>query len=145
MTQLLTPEQRIKQLEAQLETSWQQSLVYKTMLDVLPVAARLNRKLCEQARYSDAVGVLASPVTGGGVGLAQIEKIILLARAEGKRDIATAAHYVVEVMEETDMRFTKEGKTLDTRESVLAEPIAAVCKMDNELMPMLTALALPSS
>lgn len=29
------PEQRIKQLEAELETSRQQSLVYKTMLDVL--------------------------------------------------------------------------------------------------------------
>jgi hypothetical protein len=35
MTQPLTPEQRIKQLEAELETSRQQSLVYKTMLDVL--------------------------------------------------------------------------------------------------------------
>lgn len=31
----LTPEQRIKQLEAELERSRQQSLVYKTMLDVL--------------------------------------------------------------------------------------------------------------
>lgn len=35
MTQPLTPEQRIKQLETELETSRQQSLVYKTMLDVL--------------------------------------------------------------------------------------------------------------
>lgn len=35
MTQPLTPEQRIKQLEAELEMSRQQSLVYKTMLDVL--------------------------------------------------------------------------------------------------------------
>lgn len=35
MTQPPTPEQRIKQLEAELETSRQQSLVYKTMLDVL--------------------------------------------------------------------------------------------------------------
>ena len=35
MTQPLTPEQRIKQLEAELEASRQQSLVYKTMLDVL--------------------------------------------------------------------------------------------------------------
>lgn len=31
----LTPEQRIKQLETELERSRQQSLVYKTMLDVL--------------------------------------------------------------------------------------------------------------
>ena len=35
MTQPVTPEQRIKQLEAELEMSRQQSLVYKTMLDVL--------------------------------------------------------------------------------------------------------------
>ena len=31
----LTPEQRIKQLEAELKRSQEQSLVYKTMLDVL--------------------------------------------------------------------------------------------------------------
>ena len=35
MSKPLTPEQRIKQLEAELEQSRQQSLVYKTMLDVL--------------------------------------------------------------------------------------------------------------
>jgi hypothetical protein len=31
----LTPEQRIKQLEAELDRAKQQSLVYKTMLDVI--------------------------------------------------------------------------------------------------------------
>jgi transposase len=35
MSKPLTPEQRIKQLEAELEKARQQSLVYKTMLDVL--------------------------------------------------------------------------------------------------------------
>jgi transposase len=35
MLKPLTPEQRIKQLEAELEESRQRSLVYKTMLDVL--------------------------------------------------------------------------------------------------------------
>lgn len=35
MSTPITPEQRIKQLEAELEKSRQQSLVYKTMLDVL--------------------------------------------------------------------------------------------------------------
>jgi transposase-like protein len=35
MSKPLTPEQRIKQLETELEQSRQQSLVYRTMLDVL--------------------------------------------------------------------------------------------------------------
>jgi len=35
MSKPLTPEQRIKQLETELETAKQRSLVYKTMLDVL--------------------------------------------------------------------------------------------------------------
>jgi transposase-like protein len=35
MSKALTPEQRIKQLEAELEESRQRSQVYKTMLDVL--------------------------------------------------------------------------------------------------------------
>ena len=35
MSTPLTPEQRIKQLEAELDRSQKQSLVYKTMLDVI--------------------------------------------------------------------------------------------------------------
>lgn len=35
MSTPLTPEQRIKQLEAELDRSKKQSLVYKTMLDVI--------------------------------------------------------------------------------------------------------------
>jgi len=55
MTEPLTPEQRIKQLEAELETSRQQSLVYKTMLDVLSKeygVAVVKKPLPEQRKSS---------------------------------------------------------------------------------------------
>ena len=42
MSKPLTPEQRIKQLEAELETAQQRSLVYKTMLDVLAKEHGIN-------------------------------------------------------------------------------------------------------
>jgi transposase-like protein len=50
-----TPEQRIKQLEAELERSRQQSLVYKTMLDVLARehgVALVKKPLPEQHKSS---------------------------------------------------------------------------------------------
>jgi transposase-like protein len=50
-----TPEQRIKQLEAELERSRQQSLVYKTMLDVLAKehgVALVKKPLPEQHKSS---------------------------------------------------------------------------------------------
>lgn len=107
-----------------------------------PAAARLNRKLCEQARYSNAVTVLASPVTGGGIGLGQIEKLVLLARAQGMADTEAAARSLVQAMEHAGQRFTKEGKVLEAPEAVLAEAVRAVRGVDSELMPMLTALGI---
>ncbi len=42
MSKPLTPEQRIKQLEAELETAQQRSLIYKAMLDVLAKEHGIN-------------------------------------------------------------------------------------------------------
>lgn len=55
MSKPLTPEQRIKQLETELERSRQQSLVYKTMLDVLASEhgiAPIKKPLPEQPKSS---------------------------------------------------------------------------------------------
>lgn len=55
MSKPLTPEQRIKQLEAELDRSRQQSLVYKTMLDVLAKehgVALVKKPLPEQPKSS---------------------------------------------------------------------------------------------
>lgn len=55
MSTPLSPEQRIKQLEAELERSRQQSLVYKTMLDVLAKehgVGIVKKRLPEQPKSS---------------------------------------------------------------------------------------------
>ena len=50
---------------------------------VRPRCDALNRHFCEKAQFSADVGVLASPVTGGGVSVGRFAMLFLLARAQG--------------------------------------------------------------
>ena len=48
-----------------------------------PATARLNRHLLEKALGRTDLAALASPVTGGGVGVLHLQQLFLLARLEG--------------------------------------------------------------
>ncbi|MBF0164502.1 MAG: class I SAM-dependent methyltransferase [Magnetococcales bacterium] len=48
-----------------------------------PRCAILNRHLLEQARHSDRINHLASPVTGGGVRVPRLEQLFLLSASQG--------------------------------------------------------------
>lgn len=105
-----------------------------------PATARLNQKLCDQARYSNAVSVLASPVTGGGIGLGQAERLILLARAKGLASAEDAACFMVAVMSQAGQALTLKGEVLESPEAQFAEALRLVQGMDSELLPLLKAL-----
>lgn len=105
-----------------------------------PAATRLNRKLCDAARYSDAVGVLASPVTGGGIGLGRVERLALLARAQGTADVEEAARVVTTLMSQAGQRFTRKGEVIESPEAQFTEALRLLRDMDSELLPLLKAL-----
>lgn len=46
----------------------------------------LNRHLCDKAQGTGEIGYLASPVTGGGVGVNRFEQLFLREIAQGRKD-----------------------------------------------------------
>lgn len=105
-----------------------------------PAAARLNRSLCEQARYSGAVTVLASPVTGGGIGIGQVDKLYLLARSRKLAGAESIAGFIMDALRQAGQQVIKDGKPLDTVEAQFDETVRLVRNFEQETLPMLEAL-----
>lgn len=105
-----------------------------------PATARLNRRLCEEARYSNAVTVLASPVTGGAVGIGQVEKLYLLARSQGMDGIEQSVRFILDALGRSGLRLLKDGKALETPEAEYDEALRVVGNMERDVLPMLEAL-----
>lgn len=105
-----------------------------------PATSRLNRVLCEQARYSNSVTVLATPVTGGGVGLGQVEKLFLLAHAQSISGTEEIARFIVSTLNQAGQRIAREGKALETTQAEFDEAVSLVSGMEQNMLPMLKAL-----
>jgi len=100
----------------------------------------LNRNICERARGSQDINVLASPVTGGGVAAARFQQLFLLAIAHGKNSPADQAAFVWDVLVTQGQRVIKEGKTLETAEDNLAELKTQATTFMERRFPLLKAL-----
>lgn len=105
-----------------------------------PQAQRLNRKLCDQARFSDAVNVLASPVTGGGITVSRLDMLFMLARAQGKKDPQEWARFMVYTMNVQGRRVLKDGKIPETSEAEFEEASRIARDFQDQRLPMLDAL-----
>lgn len=105
-----------------------------------PQAQRLNRRLCDQARYSEAVNVLASPVTGGGIPVSRLDMLFLLSRADGKQDPAEWGRFVVHTMNMQGRRVLKDGKVPDSVEVEVEEATRVAHEFKELRLPVLEAL-----
>ncbi len=81
----------------------------------------LNQHLCLQAQFEKRVEFLASPVTGGGVGVSRFEQLFLLSIKQGKKQPAEWAHQVWQLLGSQGERLVVEGKILETGDENLAE------------------------
>ncbi len=79
---------------------------------------RFNRALMEKARHSADLLALASPVTGGGIGVDRMEQLFLLAR---QHKAADAPAFAWQAISAVGQRLTREGTALVTPEENLAE------------------------
>jgi SAM-dependent methyltransferase len=101
---------------------------------------KLNRVLCDKARGSNDIHYLASPVTGGGVGVGRFQQLFLLARREGKKQAAEWAHFAWETLSAQGQRIQKGGKTLENPEENLAELTAQATTFADKQLPILKSL-----
>ena len=82
---------------------------------------KLNTHLMLKARSSNDIGFLASPVTGGGVGVGRFHQLFMLALQQGKKKPEDWAAFVAQILAAQGQKIVKEGKPLETAEEHLAE------------------------
>ena len=101
---------------------------------------KLNAFLCDRARGSNEISVLASPVSGGGVMLNRLKQLFLLARKQGKERPAEWAEFVWQVLAPQGHKLIKDGKTLESTGENIAELAAQAQAFNDQHLPMLKAL-----
>lgn len=101
-------------------------------------AERFNRAVTKRARYSDDLYFLASPVTGGGVGVDRVQQLFLLAL--GNR-VPDPAAFVWNTLSSQGQKLGRDGKPLETAEENLAELRVRYEAFENRL-PSLRALGI---
>ncbi|MBK5969053.1 MULTISPECIES: class I SAM-dependent methyltransferase [Thiorhodovibrio] len=85
-----------------------------------PRTKALNRHLMQQARGSDAIRFLASPITGGGINVERFHQLFLLARQQGRQTPADWARFVWDILKAQNQRVLKDGQALQREEDNLA-------------------------
>lgn len=103
---------------------------------------KLNAFLYDKARGSNDSNYLASPVTGGGVGVARFPQLFLLAKSQGKKQPAEWAQFVWQVLPIQGQKIAKDGKTLETAQENLADLTAQAQQFADKHLPILNALGI---
>lgn len=106
----------------------------------VPRVRAFNRKLCEQARYSEAVATLASPVTGGAVPVSRFEQLMLLARADGLASPEGWSRFIHRILGVQGERVLKEGKVPESSEEELQVIVDMATEFQKGRMVLLDAL-----
>lgn len=102
--------------------------------------ATLNSHLVRRSRGSDEIRYLASPVSGGGIGVDRFQQLFILAHENGFKSPHDVANFTYKVLLTENQRIYKEGKILDTEEDQLTELEAQATEFADNFMPMLCAL-----
>ena len=108
--------------------------------------ARLNYVLCEQARAGEGHSFLASPVTGTGIAATRMERLFLLARANGATEPEDWAAFVCKVYADTGTAITDSDGHPLWPENVFPHVARIAAVFASEQFPYLRAMgALPAS
>lgn len=103
---------------------------------------RLNAHLLEKAYGQNAVHCLASPVTGGGLGVTPFEQQFLLARLQGMQQPADWGYYAWQILQAQGKCLVVDGQPLQSSEDSLTKLQAQAQVFAEERLPMLLALGL---
>jgi hypothetical protein len=81
----------------------------------------LNEHILHRARKSMDLRHLASPVTGGGVPLAHLGQLFVLASRQGGDRAEALTEYVWRFLESVGERLTRDGKKIESKDDNLRE------------------------
>ena len=105
-------------------------------------ALRFNQAALARSIGGQALPVLASPVTGGGVGVAPFYQLFLLARTQGQKTPAQWAKFVWQHLQGQGRRVVTEGRTLESEEENLAALLEEAQGFAVERLPRLVGLGI---
>lgn len=100
----------------------------------------LNATLMKHAHYSDQVGVLASPVIGGGVAAGRFDQLFLAAIQAGKQTPEEWSSYAWEILKAQGESLLVEGQALSGDNANLARLGEFAVKFQDTGLPVLRAL-----
>ena len=98
-----------------------------------------NRHVCESAQHRFDVSHLASPVSGGGVFVSQLNQLFLLAMKKGMKAPADIATFAARTPALTGKSLTRDGKKLETPEENAAEMNRRASDFIRKNLPLLRA------
>jgi hypothetical protein len=101
---------------------------------------KLNTHLMLKSRSSNDTTFLASPVTGGGIGVGRFHQLFVLAMQQGKKNPEDWAAFVSQILTAQGQKIVKEGKPLETAEEQLAELTSQAHEFSVKQLPIFKAL-----
>jgi hypothetical protein len=101
---------------------------------------KLNTHLMLKARSSNEITYLASPMTGGGVGVGRFQQLFLLAIQQGKKKPEDWSAFVAQILATHGQKIVKDGKPLETPEEHIAELTTQANEFDMKQLTILKAL-----
>jgi SAM-dependent methyltransferase len=101
---------------------------------------KLNSYFINRSRGSNELAYLATPVTGGAISVGRFQQLFVLALQQGLKKPTELASFVEGILRAQGQKIVKEGKTLETREEMLAELENMANDFANKLLPILKAL-----
>lgn len=101
---------------------------------------KLNAYILVKARSSGEINALASPVISGGIYLGRFQQLCVLAIKRGLKQPNEWALFIEEILNSQGQKIVKEGKTLETKEELLAELMSIANEFASKRMPILKAL-----
>ena len=101
---------------------------------------KLNTHLMLKARSSNDISALASPVTGGGIGVGRFYQLFVMAIQQGKKKPEDWAAFVAQILAAQGQKIVKEGKPIETAQEQLAELTNQAQDFAAKQLPILKAL-----
>ncbi|MCL5427067.1 MAG: methyltransferase, partial [Gammaproteobacteria bacterium] len=99
-----------------------------------------NKHLCRQAMLGGEMSYLASPITGGGVGVGSVEQRFLDARREGMAEPEEWADAAWRVFSAQGQRLIRDGKPLASEEENRQALIEQARRFRQVRLPLLEKL-----
>ena len=112
----------------------------KQILKSKPSCDKLNARIMSIARETGDIQSLASPVTGGAIGVGRFEQLFLLARQQGHKTPEEWATFVAQLIEGQGQKLIVDGVTLETKDDTLSHLIGQGRMFSEKRLPVLKAL-----